>query len=194
MFTDEVGRVLAFGGSRGNTPALDHANDVLRETVARLPDSALAVHAAAALSCTATVPGQILFEDPEDPHIKEFRTVAPDPEQALPLIEKAYGDPGAAADTLGHIGLTQQVEQVAIALAATGDRTTQEAVRLTNAVADTLDARNVLPSVVIGTGRLGKSAEQLTSRESTVGGHDTMPTVLSQAPAALTSSPRSPRS
>lgn len=148
VFTDEVGRVLAFGGSRGNTPALDHANDVLRETMARLPDSALAVHAAAALSCTATVPGQILFEDPEDPHIKEFRTVAPDPEQALPLIEKAYGDPGAAADTLGHIGLTQQVEQVAIALAATGDRTTQEAVRLTNAVADTLDARNVLPSVV----------------------------------------------
>ncbi|WP_405573297.1 hypothetical protein OG418_48565 [Streptomyces phaeochromogenes] len=96
----------------------------------------------------ATVPGQTLFEDPDDPHIKEFRTVAPDPEQALPLIEKAYGDPGAAADTLGHIGLTQQVEQVAIALAATGERTTQEAVRLTNAVADTLDARNVLPSVV----------------------------------------------
>jgi hypothetical protein len=148
VYTDEVGRVLAFGGSRGNTPALDHANDILRETVARLPDSALAIHAAAALSCTATVPGQILFEDPEDPHIKEFRTVAPDPEQALPLIEKAYGDPGAAADTLGHIGLTQQVEQVAIALAATGERTTQEAVRLTNAVADTLDARNVLPSVV----------------------------------------------
>ncbi|WP_328870446.1 hypothetical protein OHT76_10230 [Streptomyces sp. NBC_00287] len=148
VYTDEVGRVLALGGSRGRTPALDRANDVLREAMERLPDSALAVHAAAALSRTATVPGRILVEDPDQPANREFRAVVPDPERALPLIEKAYGDPGAAADTLGHIGLTQQVEQVAVALAAGGEGSTQEAVRLTTDLADTLDARNVLPSVV----------------------------------------------
>ncbi|MEU6380542.1 hypothetical protein [Streptomyces sp. NPDC046909] len=148
VYSDEVGRVLAFGGSRGHTPALDRANDVLREAVERLPDSALAVHAAAALGRTAAVPGQILVQNPDDPRVKEFSTVVPDPADALPLLRKAYGDPDAAADTLGHIRLTQQVEQVAVALAATGDRPAQEAARLTNALADTLDARNVLPSVV----------------------------------------------
>ncbi|MBC2901805.1 hypothetical protein [Streptomyces cupreus] len=148
VYTDEVGRVLAFGGSRGRTPALDHAGDILREVMERLPDSALAVHAAAALSRTATVPGRILVEDPEQPGNREFRAVVPDPERALPLIEKAYGNLGAAADTLGHIGLTQQVEQVAVALAAGGEGVTQEAVRLTTDLADTLDARDVLPAVV----------------------------------------------
>ncbi|MEV0937401.1 hypothetical protein ACIBMX_46325 [Streptomyces phaeochromogenes] len=132
----------------------------------------------------ATVPGQIPFEDPEDPHIKEFRTVAPDPEQALPSIEKAYGDPGAAADTLGHIGLTQQVEQVAIALAATGDRTTAGG-RPPDQRRGRHPGRPQRPALggEFGTGRLGQSAEQLTSRESTVGGHDTMPTVLTPAAA-----------
>ncbi|MGV9453260.1 hypothetical protein [Streptomyces sp. NPDC003635] len=148
VYTDEVGRVLAFGGSRGHAPALDRANEVLREAVERLPDSALAVHAAAALSRTAAVPGRILVHNPANPRDREFQAYAPDPEQALPLIEKAYGDPGAAADTLGHIRLTQQVEQVAVALAGAGERATQEAVRLTNGLADTLDARHVLPSVV----------------------------------------------
>ncbi|CCK31038.1 hypothetical protein BN159_6659 [Streptomyces davaonensis JCM 4913] len=148
VYTDEVGRVLAFGGSRGHAPALDRANDVLREAVERLPDSALAVHAAAALGNTAAVPGRILVQDSTDPRDREFKDVVPDPEQALPLIEKAYGNPVAAADTLGHIGLTRQVEQVAVALAAGGLGNPQEAARLTNDLADTLDARGVLPSVV----------------------------------------------
>src|SRR6185369_14528726 len=45
VFSDQVGRVLAFDGSG----VLDSANDVLREVTERLPDRRVAVHARIAL-------------------------------------------------------------------------------------------------------------------------------------------------
>ena len=58
VFTDSVGRTLAFGGSR----VLDTANDALAEAADRLPDRRIAVHAQAALGAVAAKPGKVLEE------------------------------------------------------------------------------------------------------------------------------------
>ncbi|MFE9023906.1 hypothetical protein ACFYNL_35805 [Streptomyces sp. NPDC007808] len=148
VHTDEVGRVLAFGGSRGHAPSLERAIDVLRDVVERIPDSALAVHAAAALGRTAATPGRVLLQDPHDPRSKEFMTVEPDLALALPLLNKAYGAPDAAANTLGHIALAQQIHQTALALAPVDGVPAETTRELATGVADSLQARGVLASVV----------------------------------------------
>jgi len=138
IFTDEVGRVLAFGGSR----SLDAANDTLRETMERLPARRVAIHAAAALAAVAATSGRVLTEGAD----RHFDLVEAVPKDALPLVGDAYGDPDAAAETLGHIRMAEQVEQVATGLAETGER--RAAGELTSRVAATLEDRKVLPSVV----------------------------------------------
>src|SRR5262249_27943766 len=139
LFTPAVGRVLAFGGSR----VLTDANAVLQEVVGRLPDRKVAVHAAAALAEVAAVPGRVLAGEGAD---RQFTVTEGSPEQAAPLVAAAYGDLDAAAATLGHIRVTEQVQQTAQALAAAGDP--GRGVQLAASLADTLEARGVLPTVV----------------------------------------------
>ena len=140
VLTDEVGRVLAFGGSR----VLGRANAVLRDVVERLPDSALAVHAASALGYVEAVPGRVLVE--HDPEHKEIGVTESRPDRALAMLATAYADLGRAADTLGHIRVTETVEQTARALAETDAR--PAAAQLAASLAGTLGQRGVLPSVV----------------------------------------------
>ncbi|MEU6393636.1 hypothetical protein [Streptomyces sp. NPDC046939] len=144
VYTEEVGRVLALGGSRGGAPSMDHANDVLHEVVERLPDSALAIHAAASLGQMATLPGRVLTENAHGE--RSFHLTDSRPDAAVPLLGKAYADPRRAAVTLGHIGVTRNVEQVAPVLGRLGERTM--AADLASNLADTLRERGVLPSVV----------------------------------------------
>ncbi len=150
LFTPAVGRVLAFGGSR----VLSDANAVLHDVVDRLPDRKVAVHAAAALAQVTAVPGQVLVEDDGE---RRFVLVEASPEAAAPLLSAAYGDLDAAAATLGHIRVTEQVEKVAQALAATGEP--EQGARLATGLADTLQARGVLASVV---SRVRATAASLT--------------------------------
>jgi hypothetical protein len=139
LFTERVGRVLAFGGSR----VLPDANALLHEVVDRLPDRMVAVHAAAALARVAVVPGRVLEGAGPD---RRFVLAGTAPEAAAPMIAVAYGDLDAAAATLGHIRLTEQVQRTARGLAAAGDPT--QGARLVASLADTLEARRVLPGVV----------------------------------------------
>lgn len=140
VYTDKVGRVLAFGGSR----VLDRANDILRETIERLPDRRIAMHAAAALGAVTAVPGRVLaYADGQEPR---FDLSDPAPQTAAPLLERAYGDLNTSAETFGHIRVTERVEQVAGAMADTDARA--GAADLTSRLATTLEQRNVLPSVV----------------------------------------------
>ncbi|MFJ7345795.1 hypothetical protein ACIQU3_36630 [Streptomyces sp. NPDC101110] len=148
VYTDGVGRVLAFGGSRGHAPSLDRAIDVLHDVVERVPDSALAIHAAAALGRTAATPGRVLLQDPHDSRPKEFMAVEPNLPQALAFLKKAYGTPDTAANTLGHIALAQQIHQTALVLAQADEVPAETARELATGVADNLQARGVLASVV----------------------------------------------
>ncbi len=139
VLTEEVGRVLAFGGSRGGSAELDRANAVLAEVVARVPATPIGRHAAAALGSMAATPGRVPAGD-------RFELAEPDPAAARALLATAYADLPKAADTLGHIRLTRQAVVNAEALAATGAR--DEGARLAGAVAGTLRSRGVRRTVV----------------------------------------------
>jgi len=151
VFTDEVGRVLAFGGSR----VLNEANNTLKEAMERLSQRPIATHAAAALGNIAATPGRVLVDRTDAD--RRFELAQPAPKDAETMIERAYGDLNAAADTLGHIRLTEQVERVATGLAEAGQR--REAAGLTDRLAATLADRAVLPSVVQ---RVREHSEKLT--------------------------------
>jgi hypothetical protein len=138
VFTEHVARVLAFGGSR----VLDQANSTLRTVLERLPQRRIAIHAAAALAGVTATAGRVLTDGAE----RRFDMIDAAPKDAAPLLGQAYRDPEAAADTLGHIRMTDQVERVAAGLADGGQR--REAADLTTRVADTLENRQVLPAVI----------------------------------------------
>ncbi|MEV5438784.1 hypothetical protein AB0K80_22640 [Streptomyces sp. NPDC052682] len=140
VYTDTVGRVLALGGSR----VLDHANDVLREAIERVPEEPVAQHAAACLVTATGVPGKVLTRS--DGGAARVDAQGTDVDTALPLAQRAYGDLDAAADTFGHIRLTRKVEATAGALAAQ-DRH-DWATELLDRLVQTLRERRVTPRVV----------------------------------------------
>jgi hypothetical protein len=152
VFTDEVGRVLAFGGSR----VMTSATDTLRDAAERVPERRIAQHAAAALSRVAARPGRVLVYS--DDRAPRFDVDVPDPAEALPLMQRAYGNLDTAADTFGHIRLTQQIQKIADGLAGVGDKA--PAAELTARLAGTLQERKVLDSVVT---KVRKRAQQLGS-------------------------------
>lgn len=140
VFDSEVGRVLAFGGSR----VLGQACDDLREVVERVPDSQIAKHAAAALGRVTATEGLVLTQASDG--TPEFVTDNANPQAAEPLLAIAYDDLDAAADTFGHIRLTEQVSRTAKALAAEGER--ERGHDLAADLAQVLEQRGVLLSVV----------------------------------------------
>ena len=143
VFTDSVGRTLAFGGTR----VLDRANDTLAEAAEQLPDRRIAVHAQAALGAVAAKPGKVLEESGTGE--KRVKVQKPDVPEALDQLGAAYADLDVAADTFGHIDVTQQVMQYAETVKESGDA--KAAGDIASSLADTLDARGVKPSVVEAT-------------------------------------------
>ncbi|MGW0846605.1 hypothetical protein ACWD26_42080 [Streptomyces sp. NPDC002787] len=139
VFTDTVGRVLALGGSR----VLDDANDVLREVTERIPDTAVARHSAACLATATAVPGKVLTTRDGAVSVEATGT---DAEAGGQLAERAYGDLGAAANTFGHIRLTNDVTRCAVGLDELGRR--DSATQLLDGLAHTLEERHVKPEVV----------------------------------------------
>jgi hypothetical protein len=143
VFTDSVGRTLAFGGSR----VLDGANDALAEAAERLPDRRIAVHAQAALGAVAAKPGKVLEEKGSGE--KAIRLQKADVPEALEKLGSAYADLEVAADTFGHIDVTQQVMRYAETVKDSGDA--KAAGDIATNLADTLETRGVKPAVVEAT-------------------------------------------
>jgi hypothetical protein len=151
FFTEDVGRALAFSG----TVALTNANETLRETVDRLPETRAAIHAAVALA----QPLARDFKSLTIPETADQMTSVADadgsvavrgaePGEALSLLNATAGDNqgDVAAETLGHIGYRREVETLADALSMTGDPA--DAASLQTDLAKVLANRGVLPSVV----------------------------------------------
>ncbi|MGV9944149.1 hypothetical protein [Streptomyces sp. NPDC003401] len=139
--TDAVGRVLALGGSR----VLRGANDVLRDVVDRIPDEAVARHAAACLALAETVPGKVVRNGGDGGSPRLELTTA-DLKSGWRRTEQAYGDLDAAAETFGHIRLTRDIEHIARSLDQQGK--SEPATRLVRGLARTLESRRVKPAVV----------------------------------------------
>ncbi|MFI7499251.1 hypothetical protein ACIBVL_12195 [Streptomyces sp. NPDC049687] len=140
VYTDTVGRVLALGGSR----VLDYANDVLRQTIERVPEEPVAKHAAACLATATAIPGKVLTRTAEGGARIEPRST--DVDGGLEMAQRAYGDLDAAADTFGHIRLTRRIEATAGALAEQ-DRH-DPATNLLDRLTQTLRGRGVGPQYV----------------------------------------------
>jgi len=150
VFTDQVGRVLAFDGSS----VLDPANDVLREVTERLPDRRVAVHARIALGNAVAgsrkrlevagglSPAQSLSA--VDARIVETPA---DPREARKQLEPVLtGDAQLSAETLGHIDYHDYVDRFADYLAQQGDA--REAAQVMDGLVDTLAKRGVRADVL----------------------------------------------
>jgi hypothetical protein len=92
-FTDAVGRVLSFDGTR----SLDKANAVLRDITGRFPDHPAAKHAQVALALPLARPYRTLNADG-----RSFQRHSAQIQEASELAQQALlEDPSGSAETLG---------------------------------------------------------------------------------------------
>jgi hypothetical protein len=142
LFTEEVGRALAFNGSR----ALDKANETLNQVTEQLGDRRVAMHARVALG-NPLAGGYKMLVYGERGEEKAIKTMRAEPELARQhLSEALLEEPQQAADTLGHIAYAQQVSDYTAFLAEEG--AASDAAEGLERVEDVLKARGVLPGVV----------------------------------------------
>ena len=120
LFTDEVGRSLAFDGTR----TLESANNTLREVRSRLPGRRVAIHAAIALACPMTQNYKSLQVDPKKPREEQlaFKADQPRMDQALEEFRSAIDQPrDVAAESLGHIDYADYTIRFSRQLADAGE-------------------------------------------------------------------------
>ncbi len=151
FFSEDVGRVLTFDGSR----TLDAANDTLREASERFADRAVAVHAKIALGEPLTRDYKLLYL-PDDGvremasaadsngkiQVVKAETGAADKQLSTALLEK----PDESAKTLGHIDYKYYVDSFSEFVAEEGDA--KQAAQAQGEMQKTLSKRGVLPSVL----------------------------------------------
>jgi len=145
FFSDDVGRVLAFDGSRH----LDSANDTLHEVVERFAGNPAACHARVALA-------HPLARDYKQLHLGEgqqcmmsageaggrIAVTAACPDAARATFDAALmAQPDQAAETLGHVDYEHYVDGFARWLSEQGDAAAAAACRAR--LRDTLAARKV---------------------------------------------------
>ena len=115
FFTPEVGRVLAFDGSR----VLDGANATLKRVAEGLAGNPVAIHARVALACPlATESKRLTFDDAGAKVI-----VYPPDESAIQRLRDAhFVDANRALETLGHIDYKMYADFVTSCIEHWADR------------------------------------------------------------------------
>ena len=118
FFCDEVGRVLSFDGSS----CLTEANDVLAETIERLPERKVGIHADVALNMPKTRNFKQLTASEKGYSIHEI----PAEEKAIGHLAQTLGatpeSAKSAADALGNIDCNHYFHTVATALQTMGNK------------------------------------------------------------------------
>jgi len=147
FFSEDVGRTLAFGG----TAVLESANETLRETVDRLPESRASWHAAAALAAPLASEHKVLVIPDTGQRMAGVAAIGGSLAERPASVDDAVEMLGTltdadAAETLGHIGYRRRVEAATAALARGG--ATEPAATLQRSLLDVLSERGVLPSVL----------------------------------------------
>ena len=142
FFTEDVGRVLAFDGSR----YLESGTDTLREVAGQLAERRVAVHANVALGSMLVGDYKELVADENGLHIDVHK---PQPEEARDFLSKALMEqPDVAAETLGHIDMKDYTDRVSEKLADQG--ATEEAAKLQDTLYETMSSRTVRGRKVLG--------------------------------------------
>lgn len=147
FFSEEVGRTLSFTG----TAVLASANEVLRDTVERLPHTRAAIHAAAALAAPLAKDYKMLVipDAPAANRVAEAGGIVEQRPARVDDVVKLVGDSvttNEAAETLGHITFRRNVEAINQALATSG--AVRPAAAMQKSLGEILGQRGVLPSVV----------------------------------------------
>lgn len=145
LFTDEVGRVLAFDGTR----VLDSANSALQEVSERLSDRTVAIHARIALACPLAQNFKQLRVDAGKTRNErlQFQAEKPKMEQAVGKFESAVVERrDKAAESLGHIDYADYTIRFSRRLATMGE--TREAESIGDAMITTLTSRGVPPGIL----------------------------------------------
>lgn len=142
FFSDEVGRILAFDGSR----LLNKGNDTLRQVVDQFGDRPVAVHAQVALGSALAQPYKELVIPGTLPE-KLIQVNAPNEAEAQAQLSTALvNDAQQAAKTLGHIDFKYYVDRFSDWLVEQGDR--QQAQQVQHVLYDTLASRKVSDRVL----------------------------------------------
>ena len=150
-FSDEVGRVLAFGGSM----FLASANKALRNVAEELGGSRAALHARYALANPSTRNYKRLAGDEEQVWID----VAKRDESAMSDVRRVLEDaPVEAVETFGHIGYHERVDQLCDALDDEGQESA--AAECQRHLHKTLSARQVLPRVLAAIEKEGRASSK----------------------------------
>jgi len=142
FFDEGVGRVLSFQGA----PALEKANDVLREVVDRLPETRVAQHALLGLAGPQVQTFKQLKGDENSARLRIVATEADlscAEELQANLVDKHAE---TSAETLGHIQYRSSVERLAGTFAEHGDL--DSAISVQEGLVDVLKRRDVLDRVV----------------------------------------------
>jgi len=150
FFSEDVGRILAFDGSR----YLKSGNDTLREVCDRMPNHRAAVHARVALGRSlGRAFKQLNLGDGHDPMRSagdaggKIVAAKANVEGARKELDGAlFKKPDAAAETLGHVDYNYYASEYAKWLEQNGDNA--EAAEVCGHLRKTLSARNVLKSVI----------------------------------------------
>ncbi len=119
FFADDVGRILAFNGSR----FLNSGNQVLREVMARLPLKPVALHAAYALGLALAHEHKrlVLAGNQKSPLLRILRQPGREEEARLLLNFALVDQADTAVTTFGHIRWQHDMEQFSIWLTQRGD-------------------------------------------------------------------------
>ena len=134
FYCEDVGRILAFDGSR----YLEDGTDTLQEVADRLPDRRVALHCRVAVGLPLLEPYKML----ETGETRRIRILAAREEAGEKELHLALRDrPREAAETLGHIDYNYYMTQESAWMAERGDR--EEAAEIQKQLAATLVARGV---------------------------------------------------
>jgi Metallo-peptidase family M12B Reprolysin-like len=151
LFTDDVGRVLAFEGSR----VLGQANDMLREVATRFSDRPVANHALVALGWPLMRDSKVLKlpakqqsgMEPAADVGGQIAVVKAQPDQGKKDMTTAlFSEPERAAQTLGHIDYKSYADELSHSLAGSGDK--KAAAKIQGDLLAVLQARKVAPHVL----------------------------------------------
>ena len=142
FFCDEVGRVLSFNGSS----CLTKANDLLAETIERLPDRKVGIHADIALNMPKTRNFKQLTMSEKGYLIHEI----PAEEKAIEHLAQSLGatpeKAKSAADALGNINCNHYFNTVATALENMGNRSLE--LEVARNICSTFEERKVIDSEI----------------------------------------------
>ncbi|MBI1745894.1 MAG: hypothetical protein HYR55_04810 [Acidobacteria bacterium] len=152
FFSHDVGRVLAFDGSR----VLTRANDTLREIVAKLGDQMVVRHARVALAkplvrgckvLTLSDGVQTVLRPACQLNAKIQMITAEFDKSRSELTTALASNPNLAAETFGHIDFKYYIDRFTDALIERGER--KDAVQLQDNLYQTLSVRKVADKVLM---------------------------------------------